>query len=398
MNALLAEGTSATVTMDWPDNSIPKAAFAADITLAAPGETITFQSLSSQNTEKVTWTLTGADKESAEGETVSVTYAEEGVYAVSMKAENESGSSEASIDGYIVITQKASDGLSLLSQGAGTEADTYVNDNEAPQFAVDGDYTKKWCATGSAPHEITLDLGSVRTVSAVDVYHAEAGGESKDMNTKSYAIFVSEDGASFEEVRSVTRNTAGTTHDAFAPVKAQYVKLVVNKPTQGSDSAELGHIKCGSEKRRCTCGRYDCLEAYASATALIGDAKEMARQHPESMLWELCGHDLEAMNAKMPFDAADAGDACGKTLVENYISYLADGITDLANIFRPDIIVLGGGVCAQGEKLTNPLNRHLHGNCFGNAVTYIPQVVIAKNGNLAGLIGAAGLVYHQLSK
>lgn len=237
VNALLAEGTSATVTMDWPDNSIPNAAFTADITLAAPGEIITFQSLSSQNTQKVTWTLAGADKESAEGETVSVTYAEEGVYAVSMKAENESGSSEASMDGYIVITQKASDGLSLLSQGAGTEADTYVNDNEAPQFAVDGDYTKKWCATGSAPHEITLDLGSVRTVSAVDVYHAEAGGESKDMNTKSYAILVSEDGASFEEVRSVTRNTAGTTHDAFAPVKAQYVKLVVNKPTQGSDSA-----------------------------------------------------------------------------------------------------------------------------------------------------------------
>ncbi|MDE5700509.1 MAG: discoidin domain-containing protein [Lachnospiraceae bacterium] len=237
VNALLAEGTSATVTMDWPDNSIPKAAFTADITLAAPGETITFQSLSSQNTQKVTWTLTGADKETAEGDTVSVTYAEEGVYAVSMKAENESGSSEASAEGYIVITEKASEGLVLLSQGAGTEADTYVNDNEAPQFAVDGDYTKKWCATGSAPHEITLDLGSVKTVSAVDVYHAEAGGESKDMNTKSYAILVSEDGASFEEVRSVTRNTAGTTHDAFAPVKAQYVKLVVNKPTQGSDSA-----------------------------------------------------------------------------------------------------------------------------------------------------------------
>lgn len=237
VNAFLKEGTSATVTMDWPDNSIPKAAFTADITLAAPGETITFQSLSSQNTQKVTWTLTGADKESAEGDTVSVTYAEEGVYAVSMKAENESGSSEASQENYIIITEKASDGLALLSQGAGTEADAYVNDNEAPQFAVDGDYTKKWCATGSAPHEITLDLGSVKTVSAVDVYHAEAGGESADMNTKSYAIYVSEDGASFEEVRSVTRNTAGTTHDAFAPVKAQFVKLVVNKPTQGSDSA-----------------------------------------------------------------------------------------------------------------------------------------------------------------
>ena len=229
VNALLEEGTSAQASMDWPDNSIPKAAFTADITLAAPGEKITFSSLSSQNTEKVTWTLTGADQESAEGDTVTVTYAEEGIYPVSIKAENGSGS--------IVITQDASEGLVLLSQGAGTEADTYVNENEAPQFAVDGDVTKKWCATGSAPHEITLDLGSVKTVSAVDVYHAEAGGESADMNTKSYAILTSEDGTTFEEVRSVTRNTAGTTHDAFAPVNAQFVKFVVNKPTQGSDSA-----------------------------------------------------------------------------------------------------------------------------------------------------------------
>lgn len=237
VNALFAEGTSATTTMEWPDNSIPKAAFTADLTLASPGETITFQSLCSQNTEKVTWTLTGADKESAEGDSVSVTYAEEGVYPVSVKAENASGSSESAKEGYIVITQKAADGLVLLSQDAGTEADAYVNENEAPQFAVDGDVTKKWCATGSAPHEITLDLGAVKAVSAVDVYHAEAGGEGADMNTKSYAIYTSEDGISFEEMRSVTRNTLGTTHDAFTPVNAQFVKLVINKPTQGSDSA-----------------------------------------------------------------------------------------------------------------------------------------------------------------
>lgn len=237
VNALLEEGEGGSTVMDWPDNSIPKAAFTADITLAAPGETITFSSLCSQNTQKVTWTLTGSDTESAQGDTVSVTYPQEGIYGVSVKAENESGSSEAADESYIVITQKASEGLVLLSQGAGAEADAYVNENEAPQFAVDGDISKKWCATGSAPHEITLDLGGVRTVSAVDISHAEAGGESADMNTKSYAVYVSVDGGVFEEVRSVTRNTAGITHDTFAPVNARFVKLVVNKPTQGSDSA-----------------------------------------------------------------------------------------------------------------------------------------------------------------
>ncbi len=237
VNGLLEEGSGSTVVMDWPDNSIPKAAFTADVTLAAPGQTITFTSLCSQNTQKVTWTLTGSDTESAQGDTVSVTYPEAGIYGVSIKAENESGSGEASHESYIVITDSAAQGLVLLSQGAATEADTYVNDNEAPQFAVDGDISKKWCATGGAPHEITIDLGEVRSVSAVDISHAEAGGESADMNTKSYAIYVSEDGGAFEEVRSVTRNTAGTTHDTFAPVNARFVKLVVNKPTQGSDSA-----------------------------------------------------------------------------------------------------------------------------------------------------------------
>lgn len=237
VNNMFMEGTSAQVDMEWPDNSIPKAAFTADATLVAPGQKVTFTSLCSQNTENVTWTLPGSDIETGEGESVAAVYAEEGAYSVTVKAKNASGETEATQEAYIIVTANAADGLSLLSAGAGTEADTYVNDNEAPQFAVDGDVTKKWCATGSAPHEITLDLGEVRAVSAVDVYHAEAGGEGADMNTKSYAIMVSEDGSAFEEVRSVTRNTAGTTHDTFAPVNARYVKFVVNKPTQGSDSA-----------------------------------------------------------------------------------------------------------------------------------------------------------------
>lgn len=237
VNQMLAEGTSAQVNMEWPDNSIPKAGFTADATLVSPGQKVTFTSLCSQNTEKVSWTLPGSDVETAEGETVTAVYAKEGVYRVTAKAENASGENEATQEAYIIVTENAADGLTLLSGGAATEADTFVNENEAPEFAVDGDVTKKWCATGSAPHEITLDLGEVRAVSAVDISHAEAGGEGADMNTKSYAILVSEDGTGFTEVRSVTRNTAGTTHDTFAPVNARYVKLVVNKPTQGSDSA-----------------------------------------------------------------------------------------------------------------------------------------------------------------
>lgn len=237
VNWRLEEGTPVQAVLEWPDNTLPKAGFTADVTLAAPGDTVTFRSLCSQNTEKVSWTLTGADKESAQGEEVSVSYSQEGVYPVSVKAENASGSDEASVEAYIVITKEASGGLSLLSQGAAVTADAYVNENEAPGFAADGDKGKKWCATGNGPHEITLDLGEVRTISAVDIYHAEAGGESPDMNTRAYTILVSRDGEDFTEVCAVAKNTAGTTHDAFAPCEARFVRLRIDEATQGSDSA-----------------------------------------------------------------------------------------------------------------------------------------------------------------
>lgn len=230
-------GTPGTVTMEWPDNSLPKANFVASQTLIAPGGSVTFKSISSENTKTVEWTLTGADKESSTENEVTVTYANEGVYDVKMVAKNDSGEAEKVVEGFIVVSAKAAAEQALLSQGKAVEATAYVNDNEAPPFAVDGDVKKKWCATGTPPHELTIDLGAVQTVSAVKISHAEAGGEGADMNTKAYVISVSADGSDWQEAVSITRNTLGETTDTFAPVEARYVKLSVVKPTQGSDTA-----------------------------------------------------------------------------------------------------------------------------------------------------------------
>lgn len=239
VNELLTEGEGVTVSMDWPDNSLPKAGLTASQTLVGTGSTVTFTSNCSQNTESVAWSMPGASEETAEGETVSVTYENEGVYDVTVTAKNSSGEEEKTYSGLIVVSAELEkDGaLTLLSQGKEVEATAYVNDNEAPPFAVDGDVTKKWCATGTPPHELTIDLGEEAAVSQVKICHAEAGGESADMNTKAYTILVSSDGLSFNEVASVTKNTKGETLDTFAPVNARYVKLSVVKPTQGSDTA-----------------------------------------------------------------------------------------------------------------------------------------------------------------
>lgn len=165
-----------------------------------------------------------------------MTYSKPGTYDVTIRVKNSAGADEKTIKGCIVI-DSAANTLKNLSQGKTVTASSFVNENEAPKFAVDGDSKKKWCATGTPPHELTIDLGSVNRVSEVVIQHAQAGGEGADMNTKAYRISVSEDGKNYQEVVNVTRNAQGQTKDTFAPVKARYVKLDITKPTQGSDTA-----------------------------------------------------------------------------------------------------------------------------------------------------------------
>lgn len=233
----LQHGTSGETQMEWPDNSLPKPAMVADVTMIAPGETVTFTSRSSENATEISWNLPGSDQESQTGTSVTATYPSKGVYSVTVTAKNESGTESLTYDDMILVTSRAKDGLELLSRNKETTASSYVNDAEAPPFAVDGDLTKKWCATGTPPHELIINLGEKRTVSAIHISHAEAGGENPDMNTKAYSLYVSMDGVEFTEVLNVTRNSDGVTKDAIAPVEAQYVKLMVHKPTQGSDTA-----------------------------------------------------------------------------------------------------------------------------------------------------------------
>ena len=225
------------VTMEWPDNSIPKADFKASKTVAAPGEEITFESLCSENTQEVEWVFEGAKEEKSSEKSPKAVYEKEGVYSVKLTAKNESGETPLEVEGLITITEQAKEGLQLLSKGAEVQASSYVNENEAPKFALDGKTDTKWCATGPAPHEIALDLGEVKTISEVHIAHAEAGNESPDMNTKAYVIEVSEDGVNYTQAAKITGNDAGSTVDAFAAVPARYVKVTIEKPTQGSDTA-----------------------------------------------------------------------------------------------------------------------------------------------------------------
>ena len=155
-----------------------------------------------------------------------------------------------------------------------------------------------------------------------------------------------------------------------------------------SAGAELGHMVIVANGEQCTCGRKGCLEAYASATALIRDTKRAMEAHKDSKMWEIGS--LDAVTGKTAFDYKDT-DPYAKQVVDEYIAHLAFGITNIANIFRPETILLGGGVCAQGDDLIKPLQALLNRDIFAGDLGPKVPIRIAKLENAAGLLGAAAL-------
>ena len=230
-------GNSQSINMEWPSYPSPTASFKVSNTLIAPGQSVTFTNTSSEVTEEIQWKFPGAKVESSTEQNPTVTYEKEGVYPVTLTAKNSSGENVETKTELITVTNAAKDGLVNLSLNKSAKASSFVNENEAPQYALDGNVKTKWCAVGSAPHTLTIDLGGIKTIGELEISHAEAGGESSGMNTKAYSLEVSNDGEKFTPVLNVDDNTKAISNDAFPVTKARYVRLNIIQPTQGADSA-----------------------------------------------------------------------------------------------------------------------------------------------------------------
>ena len=150
--------------------------------------------------------------------------------------------------------------------------------------------------------------------------------------------------------------------------------------------AELGHTVLVLDGEPCTCGRRGCWEAYSSATALIRQACQAAARHPDSLLARLAD-----VNGKTVFDAADRGDETARAVVDRYCDYLGAGLVNIVNALAPEVILIGGGISRQGERLLAPVRRYVERNCFGGKDGAVPVIAPAKLGNEAGIIGAAAL-------
>lgn len=158
--------------------------------------------------------------------------------------------------------------------------------------------------------------------------------------------------------------------------------------------AEIGHFVMYHNGEPCGCGRKGCFETYCSATALIRQTKRAMEAHPESKMWEICP-ELDGVDGRTSFEAMAAGDETAKAVVAQYQEYLADGLTSIINIFQPEVLCVGGGICNQGETLLAPVRAIIDKEDYARNSQRRTKVVRAALGNDAGIIGAALLPLYR---
>ena len=162
-----------------------------------------------------------------------------------------------------------------------------------------------------------------------------------------------------------------------------------------SAGAELGHtvIRVGGEQ--CSCGRRGCFERYASASALIRLTQEGMRLDRGSAMWRFA-HTPDEADGRTVFLAMKEGDPAAQRVFDDYIEGLGEGVLNIVNTFRPQAIILGGGISAEGETLLEPLRRYVFPRLYVS-VDYAPlSIVCASLGNDAGLYGAAQYAFDRL--
>ena len=152
---------------------------------------------------------------------------------------------------------------------------------------------------------------------------------------------------------------------------------------------EVGHMVIEGNGEECTCGRKGCWEAYASVTALISQTKKAMEENPDSLMHEFAKKEGE-VTGRTSFDAAKAGDKAAQEVVSQYAIYVAEGITNLENIFQPEMICIGGGISREGEYLVSPIREFVKKYGYNRNMERT-EIVTAKLFNDAGIIGAAML-------
>ncbi|MEU4771612.1 ROK family protein [Micromonospora sp. NPDC023644] len=155
------------------------------------------------------------------------------------------------------------------------------------------------------------------------------------------------------------------------------------------NGGEFGHLTVHRGGRQCGCGRHGCVEAYASGTSIAQRAREA-----------LAGGAASSMSALPTLTAADvsaaaaAGDPLAVRVWAETVDLLGAAVTDLVNVFEPDLVVLGGGVTRAGAMLIDPIRALVAREAMAPAAR-AARVALAELGDLVCVVGA-GTIGHDL--
>jgi len=153
-------------------------------------------------------------------------------------------------------------------------------------------------------------------------------------------------------------------------------------------AGEVGHMTIDANGRRCNCGSYGCLEAYASGPAIAARAVEGLEAGRPSLIPDMVDGDLARITAATVSEAIVAGDIYGAEVMRETAKFLGLGIANLINILNPDMVVVSGGVTRAGEHLFEPLRAEVHRHAFSPAAQAC-RIGSSELGDMAGVIGAA---------
>ena len=172
--------------------------------------------------------------------------------------------------------------------------------------------------------------------------------------------------------------------------------IIDNKVYSGFNyaGAELGHIVIQVGGAPCSCGRRGCWEAYSSATALIRMTNEKIAECEDAGRPTLMTKFVEEagkVSGRTSFDAARAGDEAAQEVVDLYTHYLAQGLTNIVNIFQPEVLSIGGGVSNEGQSLLDAIVPEIRREQYGQGIVASTDIRIATLKNDAGIIGGAVL-------
>ena len=163
-----------------------------------------------------------------------------------------------------------------------------------------------------------------------------------------------------------------------------------------SDAAgEIGHMTIEANGRKCKCGNYGCLEAYASGPAIALRAIEGIEAGAESLLPALVNGKLEDITAATVYEGVVLGDPYANDVMRETAKILGAGIASIINILNPEMIVIAGGVTRAGEHLFAPLRAEVRRRAFKSAQEAC-QIVSAQLPGTAGLIGAIAVFKKEI--